>query len=91
MFVIGNSMDLGLEYSHVICRALQWRHNEHDGVSNYQPRDCFLKRLLRRKSKKTLKLRVTDLCVGNSPVTSEFPAQTASNAENDPFDDVIMD
>ena len=32
--------------------------------------------------KKTSKLRVTDLCVGNSPVTGEFPAQMASNAEN---------
>ena len=35
-----------------------------------------------RRSKKTLKLRVTGLCVGNSPVTGEFPAQRASNAEN---------
>ena len=26
----------------------------------------------------------------NSPVTGEFPAQRASNAENAPFDDVIM-
>ena len=41
-------------------------------------------------SKKTSKLRVTGLCEGNSPVTGEFPAQRASNAENDPFDDVIM-
>ena len=32
--------------------------------------------------KKTLKLCVTGLCVGNSPVTGEFPAQMASNAEN---------
>ena len=32
--------------------------------------------------KKTSKLRVTGLCVGNSPVTCIFPAQTASNAEN---------
>ena len=30
----------------------------------------------------TSKLRVTGLCVGNSPVTGEFPAQMASNAEN---------
>ena len=35
-----------------------------------------------RRSKKTSKLRVTGLCVGNSPVTGEFPAQRASNAEN---------
>ena len=32
--------------------------------------------------KKTSKLRVTGLCAGNSMVTSEFPAQRASNAEN---------
>ena len=36
----------------------------------------------RRRSKKTLKLCVTGLCEGNSPVTGEFPAQRASNAEN---------
>ena len=38
--------------------------------------------LFRRWSKKTSKLRVTGLCVGNSPVTDEFPSQIASNAEN---------
>ena len=32
--------------------------------------------------KKTPKPRVTGLCEGNSPVTGEFPAQRASNAEN---------
>ena len=32
--------------------------------------------------KKTSKLRVTGLCAWNSPVTGEFPAQMASNAEN---------
>ena len=31
---------------------------------------------------KTSKLRVTGLCVGNSPGTGEFPAQMASYAEN---------
>ena len=35
----------------------------------------------RRRSKKTSKPRVTGLCVGNSPLTGEFPAQKASNAE----------
>ena len=30
---------------------------------------------------KTSTLHVTDLCAGNSPVTGEFPAQGASNAE----------
>ena len=32
--------------------------------------------------KKTSKLRVTGLCVENSPGTGEFPAQMARNAEN---------
>ena len=62
--------------------TLQWRHNGHDSVSNHQPRDCLLNRLFRRQSKKTSKLRVIGLCVGNSPGTDEFSAQMASNAEN---------
>ena len=61
---------------------LQWRHNEPDGVSNHQPHDCLPKRSFRHISKKTSKLRVTGLCEGNSPLTGEFPAQRASNAEN---------
>ena len=35
---------------------LQWRHNDHDGVSNHQPHGCLLNRLFRRRSKKTSKL-----------------------------------
>ena len=53
-----------------------------DGVSNHQLHDFLLKRLFRRRSKKTTKLCDTGLCAGNSPVTGEFPAQMASNAEN---------
>ena len=67
---------------HTSSLSLRWRHNGHDGVSHHQPRDCLLKCLFRCKSKKTSKLRVTGLCAGNSPVTGEFPAQRASNAEN---------
>ena len=62
--------------------ALRWRHNELDGVSDHQPYHCLLKRLIRRRSKKTPKLRITGLCVGNSPVPGELLAQMASNAEN---------
>ena len=62
--------------------TLLWLHNDHDGVSNHQPHDCLLNLLFKRRSKKTSKLHVTGLCAGNSPVTSEFPAQRASNAEN---------
>ena len=61
---------------------LQWRHNGHDSVSKHQPHDCLHNHLFRRRSKKTSKLHVTGLCAGNSTVTSEFPAQMASNAEN---------
>ena len=56
--------------------TLQWCHNDHDIVSNHQPHGCLLNRLFRRRSKKTSKLRVTGLCVGNSP------AQRASYADN---------
>ena len=59
-----------------------WRHNGRDGVSNHQPHDCLLNRLFRCESKKTSRLHVTGLCAGNSPVTGEFPAQRANNAEN---------
>ena len=62
--------------------TLQWRHNGRDGASNRLPYDCLLNRLFRRRSKKTSNLGVTGLCVGNSPVTGEFPTQRASNAEN---------
>ena len=62
---------------------LQWRHNGRDGVSNHQPHDSLLNGLSKHRSKKTSKLRVTGLCGWNSPVTGEFPAQRASNAEND--------
>ena len=62
--------------------TLQWRHYGYDGVSNHQPHNWLLNRSFRRRSKKTSKLRVTGLCVGNSSVTGEFPTQMASNAEN---------
>ena len=62
--------------------ALQWRHNERDGVSNHQRLDYLLNRLFRRRSKKTSKLRATHLCEWNAPVTGEFPAHRASKAGN---------
>ena len=64
------------------CNSLQWRHNGSYGVSNHRRLDCLLNRLFRRRSKNTLKLCVTGLCEGNSPVTGGFPAQMANYAEN---------
>ena len=79
-------------------RTLQWRHNERDGISNHQPRDCLLNHLFRCRSKKTWKLHdlktsklpVTGLCEGNSPVTVEFPNKGPVTRKMFPFDDVIM-
>ena len=55
-------------------KALRWRHNGHNCVSNHQHRHCLLNRLFERRSKKTSQLRVT------GPVTRKMF----------PFDDVIM-
>ena len=71
-------------------RSLHWRHNDHDGVSNHQPHGCLLNRLFRRRSKKTSKLRVTGLCVGNSPVPVNSPHKGPVTRKMFPFDDVIM-
>ena len=80
--ILDDRNSLGFILFRLKLMSLQWRHNARDGVSNHQPQDCLLNRLFRRRSKKTSKLRVAGLCEGNSPVTGEFPAQMASNAEN---------
>ena len=70
--------------------TLHWRHNDHHGVSNHQPHGCLLNRLFRRRSKKTPKLRVTGLCVGNSPGPVSSPQKWPVTRKMFPFDDVIM-
>ena len=50
---------------HVSKKALWWRHNGHNSISNHQPHDCLLYRLFRHRSKKTSKLHVTGLCAGS--------------------------
>ena len=69
---------------HLLACTLHWRQNDHGGVSNQQPHGCVLNRLFRRKSKKTPKLRVTVLCVGNSPHKGPVTRKMVQ------FDDVIM-
>ena len=69
---------------------LQWRHNDNDGVSNHQPHGRLFNRLFRRRSKKTSKLRVTGLCVGNSPEPVNSPHKGPVTRKMFPFDDVIM-
>ena len=67
--------------NHNFTPPIHWRHNECDGVSNHQRHNCLLNRLVRRRSTKAPKLRITGHCEGNSPVTGEFPAQRASKAK----------
>ena len=62
--------------------TLQWPYNERDGISNDRRLDSLLNCLLRRRLKKTSKLRITGLCEGNPLVTRVFPSQRASNADN---------
>ena len=69
---------------------LHWRHNDHNGVSNHQPHGCLLNRLFRHRSKKTSKLRVIGLCVGNSPGPVNSPHKGPVTRKMFPFDDVIM-
>ena len=80
------SSHLWFSCQHGLCTdgliLLQWCHNEHDGVSNHRCLAGLLNCLFRCRSKKTSKLHITVLHKGNSPVTGEFPAQRASNAEN---------
>ena len=71
-------------------RALHWRHNDHNGVSNHQPHRCLLNRLFRSRSKKTSKLRVTGLCAGNSPGPVNSRHKGPVMRKMFPFDDVIM-
>ena len=72
-------------------RALRWRHNGRDSVSNHQPHDSFLKRLFRRRSKKTSKLCDTGLCAGNHRRPVNSPHKWPVTRKLFPFDDVIME
>ena len=69
-------------------RAIAWLFQNFSDVimgvmaSQIQHQDYLLNRLIRHRSQNTSKLHVTGLWAGNSPVTGEFPAQMASNAEN---------
>ena len=69
---------------------LRWRHNERDIVSNHQPRECLLSRLIWRRSKKTSKLCVIGLCAGNSPGPVNSTRKGPVTRKMFPFDDVIM-
>ena len=69
--VLNNKTKQNTRYRDVIMSAV---------VSQITTRDCLFNRLFRRRPKKFNS--VTGLCQGNSPMTGEFPAQRAINAEN---------
>ena len=77
-------------FDHEVYETLE-HHKERNGVSNYRCLDCFLNRVLRRKSKKTSKFRFTGLCVREIyrwPVNSRHKGPVTRKMF--PFDDVIM-
>ena len=59
-------------------RTLQWARCRLKSPTSR----LFTQPFIQGEIKETSKLRVTGLCEENSPVTGEFPAQRASNAEN---------
>ena len=82
--MINCSINYGMDF------ILQWLQSHHGGVSNHQPHGCLGNRLFRRRSNKTSKLRVTDLCAGNSPGPVNSPYKGPATRKMYPFDDVIM-
>ena len=70
--------------------SLQWRHNGRNGVSKHRCLGCLHNRLLRRRSKKTPKIRVTGLCGGIHRWTVNSPHKWPITRKMFPFDDVIM-
>ena len=71
--------------------SLQWRHNDHDGVSNHQPHDCLLNRLFRRNQRNHQSSASLAFVRGihRGPVNS--PHKGPVTQKMFPFDDVIMD
>ena len=70
--------------------ALQWRHNESDGVSNYQPHDCLLKYLsgaILRKHQSSASLAFVR-GIHRWPVNSQHKWPVTRKMF--PFNDVIM-
>ena len=97
IFLLPRAMSLVYLFSPALSRilksspnTLRWRHYRRDSASIHQPHDCLLNRLFRRRSKKISKLRVTGLCVGNSPGPVNSPHKCPVTRKMFPFDDVIM-
>ena len=66
-------------------KALRWRHNGRDGVSNHQPYDCLLNSLFGCR-----KFRVTGLRGGVHRGPGNSPHKWSVTRKMFPFEDVIM-
>ena len=62
-------------------QTLQWRHNEPDGILNHR-RLIVYSTVCSGADQRKHQSSASLTFAGNSPVTGEFPAQRASNAEN---------
>ena len=67
--------------------SLEWRHNGHDGVSNYQPHKCLFNRADQRKHQSSESLAFVQ-GIHRGPVNSPHKWQVTRKLF--PFDDVIM-
>ena len=73
-----------------VLMTLRWRHNKRHGVSNHLCLDCLPNRLLRRRSKKTSKLRVAGFVRGIHRWSVDSSHKGPVTRKMFPFDDVIM-
>ena len=62
--------------------TLQWRHNDHDGISNHQPRRLFTQPSIQTQIKENIKAPCHWPLCGEFTGTGEFPTQRVSYAEN---------
>ena len=70
--------------------ALQWRHNERDGVSNHQPQECLRNRFFRRRSKKHQSSASLAFLRGIHRWPVNSPHKVQVTRKTFPFDDAII-
>ena len=70
--------------------TLHWRHNDKRWRLKSPASRLFTQSFIQAQIKETSKLRVTGLCVGNSPGPVNSPHKGPVTRKIFPFDDVIM-
>ena len=84
----------GADRTHVgpmnLAISLQWRHNGRDGISNYQPHDCLLNRLFRRRQRKHQSSTSLAFVWGIHRWLVNSLHKWSVMRKMSPFDDVIM-